>query len=122
MHERPAPEVDWVEPPLQSYEDRLRETRAQQAIGILTAFQLFQSIPSVFYIKLLDLRSRPGGPSQELQAGLDARVIIKASDIDDLPQFFPPMMLYELGKHHFQRDTMKGIFMLLGIHSYIIFH
>lgn len=77
---------------------------------------LFQNIPSVFYIKLFDLRSRPRGPSQELQAGLDARVIIKASDIDDLPQLLPPMMLHQLVQHHFQGDTVKWIFMLLVAH------
>jgi hypothetical protein len=88
---------------------------------VLTAFRLFQSISFILQIQLLDLRSRPGGPSQKLQAGLDARVIIKASDVDDLSQFFPPMMLHQLSKHHFQRDAVKRIFMLLVAHSHIIF-
>lgn len=81
-----------------------------------TAFLLFQSIPSVLQVQLFNLRSRPRRPSQEMQAGLDARVIIKAPDIDDLPHFLPPMMLYQLSKHHFQRDTVKRIFVLLVAH------
>jgi hypothetical protein len=93
-----------------------------KAHGVLTAFRLFRSIPSVLQVQLFDLRSRPRCPSQELQAGLDARIIIKASDIDDLPHFLPPMMLRQLGKHHFQRDTVKRIFMLLVAHSHPIFN
>jgi len=84
-------------------------------------FRLLPSIPSVLQVQLFDLRSRPRGPSQELQAGLDARVIIKASDIDDLPHFLPPMMLHQLGKHHFKRDTVKRIFMLLVAHIHSIY-
>ena len=90
--------------------------RYRQAPGVLIVFRLFQSIPSVLQVQLFNLRSRPGGPSQELQAGLDARVIIKASDINDLPHFLPPMMLHQPGKHHFQRDTVKRIFLLLIVH------
>lgn len=83
--------------------------------------QFFQGIPSVLQIKLFDFRSRPRGFPQELQAGLYARVIIKASYIDDLPHFLPSMMLHQLSKHYFQRDTVKRIFMLLVAHVPLFF-
>jgi hypothetical protein len=57
-----------------------------------------------------------------MKTGLDARGIIKASDIDDLPDFLPPVMLDQLGKHHFQRDTVKRIFMLLAVHIHPFFN
>jgi len=92
-----------------------------KACGLLTVFRLFSSILSVLQVQLFDLRSRPRGPSQELQAGLDARVIIKTSDIDDLPHFLPSMMFHQLGKHHFKRDTVKRILMLLVAHIHSIY-
>ena len=84
-------------------------------------FRLAQSILSILQVQLFDLRSRPRGPSQELQAGLDAWGIIKASDINDLPHFLPSMMLHQLGKHHFKGDPVKGIFMLLFAHLHSIY-
>lgn len=84
--------------------------------------QFFQGIPSELQIKLFDFRSRPRGFPQELQAGLYARVIIKASYIDDLPHFLPSMMLHQLSKHYFQRDTVKRIFMLLFAHGPLFFN
>jgi hypothetical protein len=68
-----------------------------------------QSIPFVFQIQTFDFASCPRRPSLEMETGLDARVIIKASDNDDLPQLLPAMMPYQLGKHHFQRDAVKRI-------------
>ena len=78
--------------------------------------RVFQGVPFILQIQLFDLRSRPRRFPQELQAGLDARVIIKASDIDALPHFLPSIMLNKLGQDHFQRDTMERIFMLLVAH------
>ena len=87
----------------------------------LTSLRLFQNSPPVLQVQVFHLRSRPWGLPEELQAGLDARVIRKASNIDDLSQFLPPMMLHQMVKHHFQRDTMKRIFMLLVAHIHPIF-
>jgi hypothetical protein len=77
-------------------------------------------IPFVLQVQLFDFRSRPRSPSQELQAGLYARFIIKASDIDDLPHFLPTMMFHQLSKHHFKRDTVKRVFMLSVAHIHSI--
>ena len=82
----------------------------------LTSLRFFQNSPAVLQVQVFHLRSRPWGLPEELQAGLDARVIRKASYLDDLPQFLPPMMLQEMVKHHFQSDTMNRIFMLLVAH------
>ena len=90
------------------------------SVGVLTAFCFAQNIPTVLQVQLFDLRSRPWRFSQKLQTGLDARVVIKAPDLDDLAQFLPAVVLHQPGKHHFQGDAVKRIFLLLVVHSHPI--
>ena len=66
----------------------------------------------------LQLFSCPGSFSQKFQTGLDTWIIVKGPDIDDPSHFFPTVMFYQLGKNHFQRDSVKGIVGLLAIHVY----
>jgi hypothetical protein len=87
----------------------------------VTAFRFCQRIISELHVQRFYLCSCPGGLSQELQAGLDARVIGKTSDRDDPSQFLPPMMFHQLVKHHFQRDPVKRVFLLLVGHIYPVY-
>jgi hypothetical protein len=66
----------------------------------------FQRLPFVLQIQSFNLVSGPRGFSQKLEAGLDAWVIIKTSDIDDSSHFMPAIMLCQLGKNHFQGNTV----------------
>ena len=52
----------------------------------------------------------PGGPSQKMQAGFDARVMSKTPDADDSSHFLPTMKFYQPGQDHFQSDAVKRIF------------
>jgi len=67
------------------------------------------SLPPELEIQSFNLIPGPGSLSQELQTGLDAWIIIKTPDSDDPSHFIPAIMLYQLIKHHFQRNTMKRI-------------
>ena len=68
-------------------------------------------------IQLLDLFPCPRSLSQELQTGLDARIICKAFDGDAPAQFLPAVLLHKLGKDHFERNAMQGIFGLFVWHE-----
>jgi hypothetical protein len=80
-------------------------------------FRFPRGFPFVSQIESFNFTSRPGGPSQKLQAGLDARVIRKALDPDDFPHFFPTIVFHQLGKDHFQSDAMKRIVGLVISHD-----
>jgi hypothetical protein len=77
------------------------------------------ALPFVSQIESLNFGSRPGGPSQKLQAGLDARVIRKALDPDGSPHFFPAIVFHQLGKDHFQSDAVKRIDGLAISHDFL---
>jgi hypothetical protein len=79
-------------------------------------FGLFQGLPFVLQIQSFNLISGPRSFSQKLQAGFDAWVIIKTSDINDSSHFIPAIMLYQLIKNHFQSNTVKRIVGLLIAH------
>jgi hypothetical protein len=51
-----------------------------------------------------------------LQAGFDARIIGKAFDLDGLAHFIPAILFHQLGKDHFKRNAVKGIFEFLVSH------
>jgi len=90
--------------------------------SVFTVLRPALSFPSVLQVQFLDLRSRPRGPSQELQAGLDGRVVSKASDLNDPAHLLPAMMLHQLVQHHFQCDTVKRVVVLLAVHIRSIFN
>ena len=60
--------------------------------------------------------SGPGGPSQKLEAGFDARVMSKTPDADDPSHFLPAMKFHQLGQDHFQSDAVKRVVGLLFSH------
>ena len=78
-------------------------------------------LPYAPQIQGFNLTSRPWGPSQKLQAGLDTRVIIKTPDADDFSQFLPAMKFHQPGKNHFQSDAMKRIVGLPLSHVYTLY-
>ena len=47
-------------------------------------------------VELFDFLSGPFGPSQELQAGFDTRIVIEAADIDDASKLLPTVVVDEL--------------------------
>ena len=63
----------------------------------------------VLQVQSFNFISCPGGPSQKMQAGFDARVVIETSDADDPSQFLPAMYFYQPGQDHFQRDAVKRV-------------
>ena len=60
-------------------------------------------------IQLFDLFARPGGTPQELQAGFEARLIVKTADRDAPGQFGPAVLFDELCEDHFERNAVQGI-------------
>jgi len=78
---------------------------------------LLPGVLFVLQIQGFNFISGPGGPSQKMQAGFDARVIRKTSDADDPSQFLPAMNFYQPGQDHFQRDAVKWIVRLAFGHD-----
>ena len=70
---------------------------------------LFRALPDISEVERLDLASCPWGPSQELEAGPDTRVIRETSDMNHPPHRFPAVMCYQSRENHLQRDSVKGI-------------
>lgn len=61
-------------------------------------------------IQFFDVLPRPGCAPQELEAGLDAWLIVKTADWDEFRQLAPAILLHKPGKHHFQCNAMQGVF------------
>jgi len=78
---------------------------------------LLPGVLFVLQIQGFNFISGPGGPSQKMQAGFDARVIRKTSDADDPSQFLPAMNFYQPGQDHFQRDAVKRVVLLSVRHG-----
>ena len=71
----------------------------------------------VFQIQIFDLIPGPWGSPQKLQTGLDARITIKAPDIDDSAQLTPLVIFHKFRKNIFQSDAVKRIIGVLVVHK-----
>jgi hypothetical protein len=65
-----------------------------------------------FDVQRFDFRPGPGRLAQEFQAGLDARLIAEAADIDALGKAVPAEASMQLDQDGLQRHAMKGVFCL----------
>jgi len=80
--------------------------------------KLFNHITLRGEIQVLDLFSRPGGSSQEFQAGFYRGVMGKAADIYPLSQRLPTIMLDEAIDNFFQRNAVEWIIKLFFAHGF----
>ena len=70
----------------------------------------------VSQIQIFDLIPGPWGSPQKLQAGLDTRIIVKASYIDNSAQLIPSVIFHKLCENIFQSDAVKRILGMLVVH------
>ena len=61
-------------------------------------------------IKFFNFFSRPRGSAQKYEAGFNAWIKFKTTDVNDAAQVLPPEMFNEFSQDHFQRLSMKRIF------------
>jgi hypothetical protein len=62
-----------------------------------------------FQVQVFHALARPGCVPQKVQAGFDARLIVKTPDGNALRQFCPAILFNQLSKDHFERNTMQGV-------------
>ncbi len=92
------------------------QRRPAESESLLTGFT--PCLPYAPHIQGFNFTSRPGGPSQKLQAGFDTRVIIKTPYADDSSQFLPAIKFHQPRQNHFQGDAVKRIVGLPLSHVY----
>jgi len=66
---------------------------------------------------VFDFLSCPGRSSQEFEAGLHRRIIVKTSNIDTYAQLIPAIMLNQAVDDLFQCHTVQRIIHLLFTHD-----
>ena len=74
--------------------------------GFSRGFPDIVGSPAGLYVERLNLLSCPWGLAQEFKAGVYARIIREAFNIDAATQFIPAIFFFQPGKHHFQRHSM----------------
>ncbi len=55
------------------------------------------------YIQIFHLLPRPGCLAQEFEAGVDARVLVKAVDAHPFTHILPAVLLHKVVEYHLQR-------------------
>lgn len=78
----------------------------QTVSGFRGGFPDIAGRPAGLYVERLNLLSCPWGLAQEFKAGVYARIISEAFNIDAATQFIPAIFFFQPGKHHFQRHSM----------------
>jgi len=70
-------------------------------------------------VKLLHFFTRPRRSPQELQAGLDRRVVDEAVDGDAACQLCPAKVRDQIVEHLLQRDAVMHIFVSRRVHGQV---
>ena len=62
-----------------------------------------------FLVEDLDLVTGPGRLAEEIEAGLEGRIVGETADPNPVGEFRPPVFLFQLDQHFFQFDAMKRV-------------
>ena len=100
------------------------QERLGQDDGALQTYRISRRFPSSLacplaqheQVQAFDLLPRPRRPTQELQAGADARVAGEAANADLLAKLRPSKMRDQISHDLFEGDPMKRIASLRGSH------